>query len=73
MEQIITRNEEDIEVQAITSEAAVDRFGPQQYYLVQGLLQYQGKSVITYKKSRRFKNLNLCKVTQQSNWRAFRK
>lgn len=46
MEQIITRNEGDIEVQAITSEAAVDRFGPQQYYLVQGLLQYQGKSVI---------------------------
>lgn len=59
MEQIIASYEGDVEVQGLISEAVVDKAGPQQFYMVQGLLQYQGKWVIGNQGALRLKETNL--------------
>lgn len=46
MEQIVHSYEEDKEIGGIIAEVSVDKTGPQEYYLHQGLLQFRGKWVV---------------------------
>lgn len=45
-EQLIDSYSGDTEVQNIIATVAIDKSGPQQYYITEGLLQYQGKWVV---------------------------
>lgn len=45
MELIIANYDEDAEVKDLITEAVVQKIGPEQYYLSQGLLHYQGRWV----------------------------
>lgn len=46
MEQIIASYDEDAEVNDLITDTIVQKIGPQQYYLSNGLLQYQGRWVL---------------------------
>lgn len=46
MEQIGGSYEGDQKVKDVITEISLNKWGPQEYYFVQGLLQYKGKWVI---------------------------